>query len=108
MPVPPLERSTKVAIQNLLLQDLALCSLRVTKVHHFIQQFVYNDEVISDTLLLQFLEVFREDLHDLVEEQQDLGGICVSLREREDIKVTMADVEVLSNASGGLATIMTR
>lgn len=64
----PLTRFTEVAFRNLLLQDLALCSLGVSEVHHFIQQFVYNNEVVPDTLLLQFLEVLREDLHNLVEE----------------------------------------
>lgn len=38
----------------------------MAKIHHFIQQFVYNDKIVSNTLLLQFLEVFREDLYNLV------------------------------------------
>lgn len=45
-----------------LLKDLAVSGLRVTKVHEFIQQLVDYDKVISDTLLLQLLKVFRENL----------------------------------------------
>lgn len=45
-----------------LLKDLAVSGLRVSKVHEFIQQLVDYDKVISDTLLLQLLKVFRENL----------------------------------------------
>ena len=83
------------------MQDLALCCLRVSKVHHFVQQFIDDDEVVSDTLLLQHLEVFGEDLDDLVEEQEDLGGIGVSFGQGEDVEVTMTDIKVLYGVSGG-------
>lgn len=77
------------------MQDLALCCLRISKVHHLIQQLVNDDEVVPDTLLLQHFEVFGEHLHDLVEEEEDLGGICVSFGQCEDVEVTVADIEVL-------------
>lgn len=79
----------------LLLQDLALCCLRVSKVHHLIQQFIDDDKVVPDTLLLQHLEVFGKHLHNLVEEQKDLGGIRVSFGQCEDVEVAVTDVEVL-------------
>lgn len=79
----------------LLLQDLALCCLWVSEIHHLVEQFVDNDEVVANTLLLQHLEVLREDLHDLVKEEKDLGRIGVFLGQREDIKVTVTNVEVL-------------
>lgn len=40
-----------------LLQNLAVCGLRITKVHQLIHQLVYDDEVISNALFLQFFEV---------------------------------------------------
>lgn len=46
----------------LLLQDLAVRGLRVTKIHQLIQQLVDDDKVVPDALLLQLFEVLREDL----------------------------------------------
>lgn len=84
-----------IPVAVLLLQYLALCRLWVPEVHHLIKQFVDNDEVVANTLLLQHLEVFREDLHDLVKEEKDFGRIGVLFGQREDVEVTVADVEVL-------------
>ena len=47
---------------DVLLEDLALGRLRESKVHHLIHELVYDDKVIPDTLLLQLLEVFNQDL----------------------------------------------
>ena len=82
-----------------LLEDLAFCCLWVPEVHHFVEQFVDDDEVIPDTLLLQDLEVFREDLDDLVEEKENFGGIGVLFRQGEDVEVAVTDVEVLLESS---------
>lgn len=41
-----------------LLQNLAVCGLRITKVHQLIHQLVNDDKVISDALLFQFFEIF--------------------------------------------------
>lgn len=84
-----------IPVVILLLQYLALCRLWVPEVHHLIKQFVDDDKVVANTLLLQHLEVFREDLHDLVKEEKDLGRIGVLFGQREDVEVTVADVEVL-------------
>lgn len=81
----------------LLLQNLALCRLRVSKIHHLVEQFVNDDKVVSNTLLFQHLEVFGEYLHNLVEEQKDLGGIRVSFGQCEDVEVTVTDIEVLDS-----------
>lgn len=67
----------------------------VSKIHHLIEQFVDNDKVVANTLLLQDLEVFREYLHDLVEEKEDFGRIGVFLCQGEDVEVTVTDIEVL-------------
>lgn len=41
-----------------LLQNLAVCGLRIAEVHQLIHQLVYDDKVISNALFLQFFEVF--------------------------------------------------
>lgn len=91
----PTCHSTTSSGFHLLLQDLALCCLRVSKVHHLVQQFVDDDKVITNTLLLEDLEVFGEDLHELVEEEKNLGGICVSFGQSEDVQVAVTDIKVL-------------
>lgn len=48
--------------QYLLLQNLAVSGLRVAKVHQLIQQLVYDDKVISNTLFLQLLKVLWKNL----------------------------------------------
>jgi hypothetical protein len=80
---------------NVFLEDLRLGGLRVAKVHHLIQQLIYNDEVVADGFFLKRLEVFGEDLDDLVEEEEDLGGIGVAFRECEEVEVIMADIKIL-------------
>lgn len=54
-----------------LLQDLAVSGLRIAKVHQFIHQLIYDDKVISNTLLLQFFEVLGENLESHI--------VCLSL-----------------------------
>jgi len=53
--------------------------LRISKVHHLIQQLVDNDEVISYTLFFQLFEIFGENFDDFVKEEEDLGGIGIAL-----------------------------
>ena len=88
-------QSCSVTVVVLLLQYLALRSLWVSEVHHLIKQFVDDDKVVANTLFLQDFEVFREDLHDFVEEEEDFGRIGVLLCQREDIKVAVTDVKIL-------------
>lgn len=66
-------------IQHVLLQNLALRGLWISKVHHLIHKLVYNNKIIPDTLLLEFFEIFNEDGDKSMEENDDFGGICVSL-----------------------------
>lgn len=77
------------------MQYLALRSLWVSEVHHLIEQFIDDNKVVANTLFLQDFEVFREDLHNFVEEEEDFGRISVLLCQREDIKVAVADIEIL-------------
>jgi hypothetical protein len=53
--------------------------LRIAKVHHLVQQLVDDDKIVADRLFFQFLEIFGEDLDNLVQEEEDFGGIRVAL-----------------------------
>jgi len=77
------------------LQDLGFGCLRVSKVHHLVQELVDDNKVVPYTLLLQFLEVLCEHLNDFVQEQQDFGRIGVAFGESEEVEVVVADVEVV-------------
>jgi len=66
-----------------LLENLALCRLWISKVHHLVHQLVNDDEIVSNALLLQFLEVLDEHGHETVEEDDHLCCIRVSLGQRE-------------------------
>lgn len=80
---------------DVFLEDLGLGGLRVAEIHHLVEELVDDDEVVPDGFFLELLEVFGEDLDDLVEEEEDLGGICVSFGEGKEVEVVVSDVEVL-------------
>lgn len=61
-----------------LLENLALCCLWISKVHHLVHELVDDHKVVSDALLLQFLEVLDEHRHETVKEDDHLCCICVS------------------------------
>ena len=82
-------------LRDVLLENLRLGRLRVSEIHHLIQQFIDDDKIVSDAFFLQFFEIFGENLHDAVEEKQYLGGIGVPFCERKDVKIVVSDVEVL-------------
>jgi hypothetical protein len=69
--------------------------LRVAEIHHLVEELVDDDEVVPDGFFLELLEVFGEDLDDLVEEEEDLGGVCVSFGEGKEVEVVVSDIEVL-------------
>lgn len=80
---------------DVLLEDLGLGGLGIAKVHHFVEKLVDDDKVVANRLFLEGFEVLGEDLDDLVEEEEDFGGIGVALGEGEEVEVVVADVEVL-------------
>ncbi len=80
---------------DVLLQYLRLGGLGVAEIHHLIQKLVYHDEVIPDALFFELFEVFCEDLHYPVQEEQDLSGVGVAFCEGEQVEVVVADVEVV-------------
>lgn len=82
---------------DVLLEDLGLGGLGIAKVHHLVEKFVNDDKVIADGLLFEGLEVLGEDFDDLVEEEEDLGGVGVALGKGEEVEVVVADVEILKD-----------
>lgn len=68
---------------DVLLQDLALCRLRVAKVHDLVEQFVDDDKVVAYALLLELFEVLCQDRDELVQEGDDLGRVRVLLGQGE-------------------------
>ena len=50
-----------------LLENLALSGLRVSKVNKFIQKFVDDDKVVSNTLLFNLLKILAHNLNKLVQ-----------------------------------------
>lgn len=77
------------------MQYFALRGLRIPEIHHLVQQFIDNNKVVPNTLFFQLLEILGEDFDDLVEEEEDLGGVGVSFREGEEVEIVVSYVEVL-------------
>lgn len=82
-------------LRDVLLQDLGLGRLRVAKVHHLVEQFIDDDEVVADGFFLQSLEVLGEDFDDFVQEEEDFGGVGVALGQGEEVEVVVTDIQVL-------------
>lgn len=68
---------------DVLAQNLALGELRVTKVHHFVQQLVDDDKVVANTLFLQILKVLLKHLASLVQVHKQRSHVGVAPGERE-------------------------
>ncbi len=81
--------------EDLLLQYLTLRRLRIPEIHHLIQKLVDYNKIVAYALLLQLFEVLGENLDDLVQEEEDLGGVGVAFREGEQVEVVVSNVEVL-------------
>jgi hypothetical protein len=80
---------------DVFLEDLGLGGLGVAEVHHFVEELVYDDKVVTDALFFEFLEVLGEDLYDFVQEEEDLGCVGVAFCESKQVEIVVADVEVL-------------
>jgi hypothetical protein len=55
--------------------------LWVAKVHHFIEKFVDDNEVVAYRFFFEFFGIFGEDFDNFVEEEEDLGGVRVAFCE---------------------------
>jgi hypothetical protein len=56
------ERNDIPYLSNVLLKNLCISGLWVAEVDKFVKQFIANDEVVSNTLLLQLFEIFLHHL----------------------------------------------
>ena len=79
-----------------LLQYLTLRSLRIPKVHHLVQQLVYDDEIVPYRFLLKLFEILGKNLDDFVQKEEDLRGVGIAFRKGEQVEIIMSDVEILS------------
>mmetsp|Transcript_27274 Transcript_27274/g.42442 ORF Transcript_27274/g.42442 Transcript_27274/m.42442 type:complete len:269 (-) Transcript_27274:93-899(-) len=79
---------------DVLLEDLGFGGLWVPKVHHLIQQFIDDDEVITDTLLLKLREILLKDVHNSVQEEDDHSCVGVSVCDSKEIQILVFDVNV--------------
>mmetsp|Transcript_25781 Transcript_25781/g.48907 ORF Transcript_25781/g.48907 Transcript_25781/m.48907 type:complete len:253 (-) Transcript_25781:457-1215(-) len=73
-------------------QNLSLRELRVAEVHHLVQQFVANNEVVPQRLLLQLAEVVREHLDEAVQEGEHSHGVGVGARHRQQVQVAVLHI----------------
>ena len=64
--------------------------MRITKIHHLVQQLVYDDEIVPYRFLLEFFEILCKDFDNFVQEEEDFGGVGVALRESEEVEVGVA------------------
>jgi len=55
----------------------------------------YPKSIIPYRLLLQLFEVFSKHFDDLVQEEEDFGGVGVAFCEGEKVEVVVSDVEIL-------------
>lgn len=65
-------------LSDIFLENFALRGLGVSKVHHFVQELVYDDEIVAYTLFFEFLEILDENLDESVQEDDDFSSVGVS------------------------------
>jgi hypothetical protein len=63
--------------------------LRVSVVHHLIEEFIDNDEVVSDRLFLNILEVAFEDADEGVQESEDHDCVVVLFGDGDEVEVVV-------------------
>ena len=79
---------------DITLQQLDLGSLRISIVHHLVEQFVDDNKVVPDGLLLDILEVAFQDLDQFVKEGEDHNSIVIFLGDGDQIEiVVLVEVE---------------
>lgn len=63
--------------------------MRIAIVHHFIEELINNDEVITDGLFLDVLEVAFEDIDEGMEECEDHDCIVIFLGDGDQVEIVM-------------------
>lgn len=74
-------------LRDVLLQYFGFGGLRVTEIHHFVEQLVDDDEVVADGFFLESFEVFGQGGDEAVEEEEEGCGGGVAEGEEEDVEV---------------------
>ena len=73
---------------NKLAEDFWVSGLRITEVHHFIEELVNDNKVIANTLLAHFTEVLLKNVDELVEEEQCHGTINIAVSDSKNCSPT--------------------
>ena len=71
-------------LHDVLAQDLLICDLWVSKVHHFVEQLVDEHEIVAQRLLGEVAKVILEDLDDLVQELERQRALMWVMRRHVD------------------------
>ena len=86
---------------DVFLEDFRFRGLRIPKIHHLVEKFVNDDKIITNGFFFELFEVLREDLDDLMEEEEDFCGIGIAFGKSEEIEVGVSDVKVLETKAKG-------
>ncbi len=81
-------------LHNVLLQNAAVCDLRIAEVDHLVQQLVHNYKIVPNGFLLQLAQVFFEHANEVVQQREKQCGIAVSLGDSDKVNVCVLDVHV--------------
>ena len=57
-------------LHNVLLQNAAVCDLRIAEVDHLVQQLVHNYKIVPNGFLLQLAQVFFEHANEVVQQRE--------------------------------------
>lgn len=71
------------------LKDFRFGVLRITEIHHLIEEFMDDDEIIANAFLFQFGEILIENLNDFVHVDDHHGGVGVGPRNHHQIDVVV-------------------
>lgn len=72
---------------DVFLQDFAVGRLWKSKIEHFVEQLINDDEIVADRLLFELLEVLGEDLNDFVQHCEDERDVGVFLERWHDVEI---------------------
>ena len=65
--------------------------MRVAKIHDFIKELINEDEIVSNRLLFELLEILAENGDQLVKEGEDEGRVGIGLGHRQQDQIVVFD-----------------
>mmetsp|Transcript_8152 Transcript_8152/g.20441 ORF Transcript_8152/g.20441 Transcript_8152/m.20441 type:complete len:329 (+) Transcript_8152:596-1582(+) len=74
---------------DVLAQYFHLGGLRISVVHHLVQELVRNNKIVLDALFLELLKVVPQNLREAIEERHHERGIRIPLSDRHEIEVVV-------------------